>query len=90
MVAIADGLAANGKNSDAGAVIPLLGVLALGAQRLLPALQQAYGGWASLKAYNADLAGVVHMLQLPLPRVLSASAPLELNDVIHLEGEFSL
>ena len=29
------------------AVIPLLGVLALGAQRLLPALQQIYSGWAS-------------------------------------------
>ena len=27
-----------------GAVIPLLGALALGAQRLLPALQQVYGG----------------------------------------------
>ena len=29
------------------AVIPLLGALALGAQRLLPALQQIYSGWAS-------------------------------------------
>ena len=29
-------------------VIPLLGSLALGAQRLLPALQQVYGGWAAL------------------------------------------
>ena len=31
------------------AVITLLGAMALGAQRLLPALQQIYGGWASLK-----------------------------------------
>ena len=31
------------------AVMPLLGALALGAQRLLPALQQVYGGWANLK-----------------------------------------
>ena len=30
-------------------VIPLLGALALGAQRLLPALQQAYNSWATLK-----------------------------------------
>ena len=34
------------------AVIPLLGSLALGAQRLLPALQQIYSGWASLKGNN--------------------------------------
>jgi ATP-binding cassette subfamily B protein len=32
-----------------GAVIPLLGALALGAQRLLPSLQQVYNGWSSLK-----------------------------------------
>ena len=56
-----------GQKGSGGAVIPLLGALALGAQRLLPALQQAYGGWASLKGFNADLAGVIEMLEQPLP-----------------------
>ena len=40
-------------------VIPLLGALALGAQRLLPSLQQLYGSWSSLKGFNADLAAVL-------------------------------
>ena len=49
------------------AVIPLLGALALGAQRLLPALQQIYSGWASLKGYNAAIQAVLAMLNQPLP-----------------------
>ena len=48
-------------------VIPLLGALALGAQRLLPALQQIYAGWASLKDKNAALKVVIAMLNQPLP-----------------------
>ena len=73
MVAIAlMGWLLTANNFGDGAVIPLLGVLALSAQRMLPALQQAYGGWASLKAFNADLAGVVHMLP-------AARAPINIH-----------
>ena len=75
-----------GQKGSGGSVIPLLGALALGAQRLLPALQQAYGGWASLKAFNADLSGVIEMLQQPLPPAFWVSAPLELNQAIQLQG----
>ena len=49
-------------------VIPLLGALALGAQRLLPALQQIYSGWAGLNSWRASLAAVVEMLEQPLPK----------------------
>lgn len=49
------------------AVIPLLGALALGAQRLLPVLQQFYSGWAALKGYNAAMQGVLEMLDQALP-----------------------
>jgi len=55
--------------------VPLLGSFALGAQRLLPALQQAYGSWSTLKSYNADLAGVLGMLEQPVPSLLKASRP---------------
>ena len=48
-------------------VIPLLGALALGAQRLLPVLQQFYSGWAALKGYNAAMQGVLEMLNQALP-----------------------
>ncbi len=67
-------------------VIPLLGALALGAQRLLPALQQVYANWSSLKGFNADLAGVLEMLNQPLPPQVAVMQPLPLRQAIRLEG----
>lgn len=69
-----------------GAVIPLLGGLALGAQRLLPSLQQIYGDWSILQGFNADLAGVLSMLNQPLPPQVSVTKPMILRECIHLEG----
>ena len=68
------------------AVIPLLGALALGAQRLLPALQQVYHNWSSLKSCIADLAGVLAMLNQPLPSQVSVSEPLPMRKGIRLQG----
>lgn len=65
-IAILGGLLVSQRGSSI-TVIPILGALALGAQRLLPAFQQIYSGWASLKYLNADLAGVLEMLGQPLP-----------------------
>ena len=67
-------------------VIPLLGALALGAQRLLPALQQIYTGWASLKSHHAALQVVLGMLNQPVPEVLSVEEPMLLREGIQLEG----
>ena len=67
------------------AAIPLLGVFALGAQRLLPAMQQAYGGWSQLKGYSADLEAVLRMLQQPMPQVFESSSKLALDDQISLQ-----
>jgi ATP-binding cassette subfamily B protein len=59
-------------------VIPLLGTLALGAQRLLPALHQVYSGWATLNSSSAPLAAVLALLEQPMPEVAAAKAvPLE-------------
>lgn len=68
------------------AVIPLLGVLALGAQRLLPALQQIYSGWASMKGHNAAIKDVLEMLNQPLPHRVTLAEPLPLRAGIRLEG----
>lgn len=68
------------------AVIPLLGALALGAQRLLPALQQIYAGWASLKGFNAAIQAVLDMLNQPLPPQVSVAEPLQLREGIRLVG----
>jgi ATP-binding cassette, subfamily B, bacterial PglK len=47
--------------------IPILGSLALGAQRLLPVLQQAYGAWVGIQGIQASLQDVLELLDQPLP-----------------------
>ena len=84
-IAILGGLMVYDKGPG-GSVITLLGALALGAQRLLPALQQMYACWSSLKGYNADLAGVLAMLNQPVPPPVSRAEPLLLRAGIRFEG----
>jgi ATP-binding cassette, subfamily B, bacterial PglK len=50
-----------------GGAIPVLGALALGAQRMLPALQQAYAAWSSIKGEQASLQDTLDLLDQPLP-----------------------
>jgi ABC-type multidrug transport system fused ATPase/permease subunit len=47
--------------------IPVLGALALGAQRMLPALQQIYGAWSSVKGGQASLEDSLDLLGQPMP-----------------------
>ncbi len=47
--------------------IPILGALALGAQRLLPVLQQAYGSWSQINSGHASLKDALELLDQPLP-----------------------
>jgi len=49
------------------AALPVLGVLALAAQRLLPLMQQLYGNWSVLVGSKAALADVLALLEQPLP-----------------------
>ena len=71
---------------DGFAVIPLLGFMALGAQRLLPALQQMYAGWSSLKASNANMNNVLKMLNQPLPFELEAPNPFKFHQKIQFQS----
>jgi ATP-binding cassette subfamily B protein len=48
-------------------VIPILGLLALGAQRLLPVLQQAYRSWTQISSGQASLKDTLELLDQPLP-----------------------
>ena len=47
-------------------VIPTLGAIALGAQRLLPALQQCYASWSAITGNKATLIDALHLLDQPI------------------------
>ncbi len=47
--------------------IPILGALALGAQRLLPLLQQGYGSWTQINSGQSSLKDTLDLLDQPLP-----------------------
>lgn len=47
--------------------IPILGALALGAQRLLPVLQQAYAAWSGIQGGQSSLHDTLELLDQPLP-----------------------
>ena len=56
-------------NSSTGitGTIPVLGALALGAQRLLPVLQQIYSSWVGMRGGKASLLETLKLLEQPLP-----------------------
>ena len=56
------------------AAIPMLGAFALGAQRLLPLLQQSYGGWSAFISNRRNVIDVVDLLNLDI-RTLPEAAP---------------
>jgi len=83
-IAVLGGLLVLQRGSGA-AVIPLLGALALGAQRLLPALQQIYSGWANLNSWTASLGAVIELLKQPLPQHQAIAKPLALQQSLRLQ-----
>ncbi len=74
------------QRGNGASVISLLGVLALGSQRLLPSLQQIYKGWSSLKGHNAAIHSVLTILNQPLPPLVKAPETFFLRDSISLVG----
>jgi ATP-binding cassette subfamily B protein len=63
--------------------IPILGALALGAQRLLPVLQQAYAAWTGIRSGQISLQDTLELLDQPLPsyanELLISSMPFNHN-----------
>ena len=55
--------------------LPVLGALALGAQRLLPIMQQAYGSFSAIKGSKASLDDVNALLNQPLPTYADEQSP---------------
>lgn len=56
----------SGRNGGLANALPVLGALALSAQRLLPLIQQLYSGWTTVIAERAIVADVLALLHLPI------------------------
>lgn len=67
-------------SSGISGAIPVLGVAALGAQKLLPILQQAYNAWTNIKVGKDSLVVVLDMLDQPFPLAnVAGESPLAVN-----------
>ena len=62
MLASGNGVAGGSTNT-----IPILGALALGAQRLLPVLQQIYNGYINIKGNQVSTRDALDLLDQPMP-----------------------
>ncbi|MDC0198513.1 ABC transporter ATP-binding protein/permease [Candidatus Thioglobus sp.] len=74
------------KEGGIATAIPILGALALGAQRLLPALQQAYASFSSIRGVEVSLKDVLDLLEQPIPEHSNQppSAPIKFEREIKL------
>jgi ABC-type multidrug transport system fused ATPase/permease subunit len=68
------------------AALPILGAVALGAQRLLPLIQQIFRGWSTASGYMSVVGQTVDLLTLPIPQDEQRPMPLPLRDQISIEG----
>lgn len=69
-------------------VLPVLGALALGAQRMLPALQQAYNAWATIRGSHTSLNETINLLDQPVASelLLPQPAALHFKDELRFEN----
>ncbi len=74
--------------SGIATAIPILGTLALGAQRLMPVLQQTYSSWAAMRSGQQTLSDTLELLEQRLPEHADAlpPAPLAFERDIVLKG----
>jgi len=79
--------AASGAVGGVTNAIPVLGALALGAQRLLPVLQQIYNGYISIKGNQASTQDALDLLYQPMPVHANAqpSKPMDFQAAITLK-----
>ena len=75
------------RTSNASMSVPILGAMALGAQRVLPALQQIYNAWTNIVGSVASVRETVDLLDQPLPEsaYLPHPLPLKWNRSIRFE-----
>ena len=64
-----------GRDGDFSQAVPVVGSLALGANRLLPAMQQSFSAVVKIQSARASLRRILTRLQLPLDKTLFHAAP---------------
>jgi len=68
-----------------GSIIPMLGVLALGAQRMIPVLQKGYASWSQMRGELESLKDVLTLLEQSIPadeNIAKSSHKIHFNDSI--------
>jgi ATP-binding cassette subfamily B protein len=70
-------LVISGREGSLAQALPILGAVALGAQRLLPLLQQLYNSWVHLAGNRAVASQVLVLLALPMDEPSSPPGPAE-------------
>ena len=85
LAAVAYSLA--GLEKDFVAAMPIMGALALGAQRMLPVLQLGYGNWTSIRGDQGNVRDALDLLEQPLPAhaYLPLPEPLPFRQEIFLD-----
>jgi ATP-binding cassette subfamily B protein len=79
-------LVLSGRSNGIAAALPVLGTLALGAQRLLPVVQDVYRGWSAAEIHRPIFDQVVELLALPIAQSGAPSAtPFEVRRSIRVE-----
>jgi ABC-type multidrug transport system fused ATPase/permease subunit len=67
----------SGREGGLIAALPILGALALGAQRLLPLVHQLYHGWSIVASNRYVIDDIVRSLSLPVETVATDVVPLK-------------
>ena len=76
-----------GKSDDGlKTALPILGSMALGAQRLLPVLQQAYGSFTAILGAQGSLVDTLSLLDQPLATDNLVEDKIQLNDCLSINN----
>lgn len=67
-------------------VFPVLGGLALSAQRLLPSLQIIYSSWAQVKGSKAAQENVLNMMNIPIQKTKEKNKSFDFKEKLSLES----
>ena len=60
-------------------LLPIIGIFVIGAQKLLPCIQQCYSSWSFVQGNISSIINVINNLNTPLEKVNISKSTLPLN-----------